>query len=85
MNKTVGNVSLLLGALVAGIAGIVCLVGLWNILGDRGLSADAHGTTGYTTDSDVLLGIGGLFLLLVAVVLLVVGIVRMSRTKQTKK
>ncbi len=57
------SVSLATAAL-AGTVGAGILIYLWVTLGDRGLSADANHTAGYTTSSEIALGLLGLVLVL---------------------
>lgn len=55
MSKTLTSLLVIPITLIS-IASLASLVYLWIILGERGLEADANGTAGYTTTSEVLLG-----------------------------
>lgn len=50
--------------LVWGVVGFGILVYMWQELGERGLYADATGTSGYTTKTEIALVVGGLMMLI---------------------
>jgi uncharacterized membrane protein YidH (DUF202 family) len=65
------------------LAGAIALVTLVQRLTERGLDADANGTAGFTTTSDVVQGVAGLVLIVGGIVLAVLGFVRSQREAPT--
>jgi len=53
------------------ITGLSILIYLWNVLGNRGLTADTNGTSGYTNNFELGLGIFGFLLLLTGIVVFI--------------
>jgi len=72
LSKNTIGTFLAIASVLGLVTGIVIMIYLWKVLGERGMYADATGTGGYTTVNEVLLGLLGFVLLAGSIVGLLV-------------